>query len=956
MVAPPTQPVECRHNLPRELTTSYRLCGNQLHSKTYGWNGVVQGRLRQGSFTSFLGGAGCNGRAGLCRGRVGKVAMKMRKVFKYQSFKYCYIDGGKEVTTTASGRTRKSVHFQLDYGTGNEAVQLEALGLTAGLYPLAQSAVNRISSGSFSSPVTCPPILVRGPPALAAPGRCMTTWPHFSVMAVTYGYTENVRTYPLRRIAASPHHRQSGSVLHANFRPSPTTFVNSNTSSSEQLAVQASPVTIVSPRLPSPPSALLDFRTLLLSYPDTVFAVCETWLHPSTPDGLLVDVENFTIFRKDRASNGGGVLVAVPRHMTCRRRQDLEHEHLEAVFVEVNHHRGKSTSYDLLGDSLKRAGMGNYLNICVLGDFNAHIDWTNPSAPIPSAPLMICYLISWRPAGSLKFVLPGSDHHAIYLESLLKLPKSGPHAKRIQQFSKTDGTHLQNLLHLAPWSLVTEEPCVHDAYDLWLDLFSAIEAECVPTRTTTGRQRPWITQDIIRLSLDGSQVIEPGAIAELFSDHFSSAWTTPGNPSPLPSNMPRCSSPLASFDVREEDVAEALQRINPSQKAEPDGVHPAFLRMCSNKLSPILAKLFTNSLRAGSVPRQWKTAQVTPIHKGSGLSKSLVSSYQPISTTSIVCRTMERIVNRHLLEHIERHQLLSPHQYGFRPGRSCELALATTVHTISSSLDGRTPCELVQLDFKQAFDKVDHSILLQRLSDIGLSGNLLDWVRSFLLGRTQHPIRRPLDHQLLQADLDNAVAWSSKNRLSLNIAKCTVMQISASRQQRSAPPCYNLDGVNISRTTSTKLLGTPHVPRYRDIATDNLLARVGWNSLALCRKISSIRLLATCLLPEAPEVPLARQLRLNRNGGLQPLFARTDRHRNTFVIRAVNLWRSLPSEMTAGLKEKEDIKPICREAIPHLRVPRRREEYGAICECALAGALADSDQGGYVALFGLPGD
>lgn len=69
MVAPPTQPVECRHNLPRELTTSYRLCGNQLHRKTYGWNGVVQGRLRQGSFTSFLGGAGCNGRAGLCRGR-----------------------------------------------------------------------------------------------------------------------------------------------------------------------------------------------------------------------------------------------------------------------------------------------------------------------------------------------------------------------------------------------------------------------------------------------------------------------------------------------------------------------------------------------------------------------------------------------------------------------------------------------------------------------------------------------------------------------------------------------------------------------------------------------------------------------------------------------------------------------------------------------------------------------
>ncbi|KAM7306755.1 uncharacterized protein ISCGN_010422 [Ixodes scapularis] len=334
--------------------------------------------------------------------------------------------------------------------------------------------------------------------------------------------------------------------------------------------------------------------------------------------------------------------------------------------------------------------------------------------------------------------------------------------------------------------------------------------------------------------VNGSQVIEPGTIAELFRDHFSSAWITPGNPSPLPSNTPRCSSPLASLDVREEDVAEVLQRINPFQKAGP---------------------------ATDSVPRQWKTAQVTPIYKESGLSKSLLSSYRPISTTSILCRRMERIVNRHLPEHIERHQLLSSHQYGFRPGRNCELALATTGHAISSSLDGRTPRELVILDFKQAFDKVDHSILLQGLFDIGLSGNLLDWVTSLLLGRTQHvvfggqgsntakvvsgipqgrvpgptllnisiddisrvldctpllyaddltlvqPIRRPLDHQLLQADLDNVVAWSSKNRLPLNIFKCTAMQISSSRQQRSALPCYNLDEVNIFRTTSTKLLG-----------------------------------------------------------------------------------------------------------------------------------------------------
>ncbi|MDD9361342.1 MAG: reverse transcriptase family protein, partial [Anaplasma sp.] len=560
-------------------------------------------------------------------------------------------------------------------------------------------------------------------------------------------------------------------------------------------------------------------------------------------------------------------------------------------------------------------------------------------------------------------------------------------------------------------------------------------------------------------SVDGNQVTEPGIIAELFSDHFSSAWTTSSNPPPELLNMSLTTRnvPITSLEICEEDVTEALQRINPSQQAGPDGVHPAFLRLCSHRVSPILAQLFTNSLRAGFVPRQWKTARITPIHKGNGLSKSLVSSYRPISTTSIVCRTMERIVNRHLLEHIEQHQLLSLHQYGFRPGRSCELALATIVHTISSSLDGRTPCELIQLDFKQAFDRVDHSILLKKLSDIGVSGNFLKWITSFLLGRTQRvvfggemsslaevmsgipqgsvlgptlfnifidditrilrctpllyaddltlvqPIRQPLDNLQLQMDLDNVFAWSEKNRLPLNTAKCTAMQISASRQRHLALPTFNLGGVNISRTTGTRLLGvrldcrlgfsahiaevtsrarrmlgfvtrvsrgagattlrhlytalvlphleycaavwdplqatliaslesvqrraaytilrwqSPHVPRYRDMATEDLMTRVGWNSLALRRSISSIRLLATCLLPGSAELPLARQLRRSRTGGLQPLFARTDRHRHTFLVRAVHLWRSLPSELTSDLTDKTDVKPICREAVRHLK-------------------------------------
>lgn len=103
---------------------------------------------------------------------------------------------------------------------------------------------------------------------------------------------------------------------------------------------------------------------------------------------------------------------------------------------------------------------------------------------------------------------------------------------------------------------------------------------------------------------------------------------------------------------------------------------------------------------------------------------------------------MERIVNKHLLEHLESKGLLTPHQYGFRTGRSCELALATVVHTLSNHLDNRVACELVQLDFRQAFDRVSHDILLHKLWSMGIRGQVLQFLSSFLHDRSQRVVFR----------------------------------------------------------------------------------------------------------------------------------------------------------------------------------------------------------------------
>ncbi|KXJ69748.1 hypothetical protein RP20_CCG025952 [Aedes albopictus] len=51
-------------------------------------------------------------------------------------------------------------------------------------------------------------------------------------------------------------------------------------------------------------------------------------------------------------------------------------------------------------------------------------------------------------------------------------------------------------------------------------------------------------------------------------------------------------------------------------------------------------------------------------------------------------------------------------------------------------MDDGKQVDAVYIDLKAAFDKVDHRILLQKLLKLGVSSNLVDWFKSYLVGRS----------------------------------------------------------------------------------------------------------------------------------------------------------------------------------------------------------------------------
>ena len=86
---------------------------------------------------------------------------------------------------------------------------------------------------------------------------------------------------------------------------------------------------------------------------------------------------------------------------------------------------------------------------------------------------------------------------------------------------------------------------------------------------------------------------------------------------------------------------------------------------------------------------------------------------------------------------LERKGLLNNTQHGFRSGRSCLSALLNVFDNLMNMIDSSTTVDMIYLDFSKAFDKVDHGIVLHKLRDLGITGNLGVWFHQFLSDRTQ---------------------------------------------------------------------------------------------------------------------------------------------------------------------------------------------------------------------------
>lgn len=244
------------------------------------------------------------------------------------------------------------------------------------------------------------------------------------------------------------------------------------------------------------------------------------------------------------------------------------------------------------------------------------------------------------------------------------------------------------------------------------------------------------------IDCQGQVITNPNEMAESFNNYFTNVASDLCNKMPIvpPTNLPYYNTDSIFLQpVMSKEIEFLIKKLkNAKGTGGLDLFTSLHFKLVAHIISDPLAKVFNKCICEGHFPNELKIAKVIPIHK-SGPPECL-NNYRPISLLSLVSKVFEKVLKSRLQSFIDKHNLLTSSQYGFRTNSSTTLAVTDFISTIELARNVGKHTIALFLDLRKAFDTVNHKILLMKLESLGIRGLPLQLLASYLTDRFQYTV------------------------------------------------------------------------------------------------------------------------------------------------------------------------------------------------------------------------
>ncbi|XP_075974068.1 uncharacterized protein LOC142975223 [Anticarsia gemmatalis] len=192
---------------------------------------------------------------------------------------------------------------------------------------------------------------------------------------------------------------------------------------------------------------------------------------------------------------------------------------------------------------------------------------------------------------------------------------------------------------------------------------------------------------------------------------------------------------IANKIVTADRMAWAIKSFQPFKSAGLDMIFPALLQWQKDETIKHLLPIYRACIAFKYIPKLWRKAKVVFLPKPGKEDYTHAKAFRPISLTSFLLKTLERLVDIYLRDGVLKNNPLHPQQHAYRKGKSTESALHKVVHKIESAFTNKASTLASFIDIEGAFDKTMHNSIKHALQRLKVEPVLTGWITELVSKR-----------------------------------------------------------------------------------------------------------------------------------------------------------------------------------------------------------------------------